>query len=233
MATYSYSRQSGQETRSILKKILPILAIVAIGPLAIFYATLPDMVLPFLVFYLVIVAFAFVLAIYRQSHSLLNLDNNQITLRRSGMPDISILRTEVKKIERRGEHGIAVISQSSNDSIFIPDNIEGFANVRNELNSWYPIEPELPGDNRLLIATVSVIVVSSISAVGAFVFKLEIFLYLFVLSFSIIAIGSLVGSFKKLFAKRSEGGRSRNLFERIIFVLVVSYLIYKIISSSI
>jgi hypothetical protein len=231
MAIYKYSKQSGLETNAALKKILPILAIAAIGPLAMFYASLPEYFLPFLVFYIAIIAFAFFVAIYLQSRSLLILEKNQVTFRRSGKPDVNILRTEVKKIVQRGEHGIAILSQGPADDIFIPISIEGYEAIRNELNTWYPIEPELSPDNRLLIFTISIIALSSISAVCAFVFKIKIFFYIFALSFVVIFIGSIIESFKKTGKKRTEGQRSSSLIQRIIFGLVVVYFVYKIIIS--
>jgi hypothetical protein len=231
MATYKYSKQSGLETNATLKKILPILAIAAIGPLAMFYASLPEYFLPFLIFYIAIIAFAVVVAIYLQSRSLLILDKYQVTLRRSGKPDVNILRTEVKQIVQRGEHGIAIIPRSSSDEIFIPNSLEGFETIRNELNTWYPIEPELFTDNRLLIFTISIIALSGISAIGAFVFRIKIFFYVFALSFVIIFIGSIIESFKKSVKKPSEGQRSGSLIQRIIFGLIVVYFVYKIIIS--
>ena len=230
MTTYNYSKESGKEIKAKLMQLLPIIAIAVIGPLALTYAVQPQLFPILLGIYLIVVTFAIFLAISLNKRTQIIMDNNQVSLKRPGKPNVTILRSEIKKIVQRSNNGIIVISQNSDDEIFVPSSLDGYDSIRNELNTWHRIESESPPGKRQLIIMISVMAISSIAAIGAFVFRIKLFFYVFALSFIIIIVYGLIGSFKQSFKKQSNT-QSSNVIRRVLLILVIAYFVYKIIIS--
>jgi hypothetical protein len=231
MPTYTLSKEDSQDIKRGLSKVLPIIAVAIIGPLAMSYAFDYRVFFFLLAMYVFVVVIAIAIAVSRRSRYRLTIDQNQLTLQRPGKPITTILRSDIKSIVESPQSGITVFANQSNENIFIPRELNGYEIVKSELNSWRTIGPEPVADNRQLKLIISLIVISSVAAVGAFLFRIKIFFFLFIISFLSIAIYGIVGSFKESFKKRSEGQRRGGVVQRTILILVIVYFVYKIIIS--
>jgi hypothetical protein len=229
MPTYTLSKEDNQDIKRNFSKLIPLIAIIAIGPLSIAYAFDHRLFFFLLVMYVLAVVMATVIAISRRSRYQLTIDQNQLTLQRPGKPVTTILRSDIKSIVESPQSGITVFANQSNENIFIPRELNGYEFVKSDLNSWRTIGSEPVADTRQLKLIITLIVISSIAAVGAFLFKIKIFFFLFIISFLSIVVFGIVGSFKESFKKRSEGQRRGSVVQRTIFILVVTYFVYKII----
>jgi hypothetical protein len=231
MPTYTLSNEDNRDIKRSLSKVLPIIAVAVIGPLAMAYAFDHRVFFFLLAMYTFIVVVAITIAVLRRSRFQLTIDQNQLTLQRPGKPVITILRCDIKSIVENPQSGITVFGNQSNENIFIPHELDGYEFVKSELNSWRAIGPEPAADNRQLKLIISLIVISSVAAVGAFLFKIIFFFFIFIASFLAIAIFGISGTFKESFKKHSEGQRKVGVVQRTILILVVVYFVYKIIIS--
>jgi hypothetical protein len=227
MPTYTLPRQNWQGVKGTLFKVLALVALAAIGPLAMVYAMAPTMFIFLLVAYAVVVAIAIVLGISRRSRSELTIDQNRLTLKYPGKPDVTILRSDIQTIMEKPESGITVISSTTGGRIFISSDLTGYELVRNELSTWRPIEPETQADTRPLVLMISLIALSGIAAVGAFLFRIKALFYVFVATFLIIMVMGMVNSFKTQTERKQKAGP----FGRILLVLLTIYFVYKVIES--
>ena len=227
MPKYTLPRQSWPDFKSTFFKVIALVALAAIGPLAMAYATDPNVFIILLVLYVAAVASAIALAVSRRSRSELTIDHDQLTLKYPGKPDVTILRNDIRTIEDRPGFGINVVSSTTKSTIFIPRDLIGYENVRSELSSWHPIEPESQDGKRPLVLMISLIAISGIAAVGAFLFRIKASFYVFAATFVIIMVMGMVNSFKGQTERKQKAGP----VGRILLTLLVIYILYRVIES--
>ncbi len=67
-------------------------------------------------------------------------DAESIRRVRQGLADLVIVKSEISRIVESGRGGLLVEASSPSRRISIPATVEAYANVRDELAQWHPIE---------------------------------------------------------------------------------------------
>ncbi len=225
MNTYTYPMQSAPEIRRQLFKLVPIFILVALGPLAMFYAVMPQLVLWMAGAFLIVLIVGVSLGIYNRARTRLTIEADQLTLDRPGKPPVTIGRSEIASITEEHDRGITVTSQHSDSTISIPNQLAEYQAIRTELLTWHPITPA-PVDAKISLTPIlSLIALSTVSAIGAFVFHIRFFFYLFFASFLIFAALGFVANSKR----KDQPGPKKKMgrIEQAILVLVGLYLAHK------
>jgi hypothetical protein len=229
MATYNYPKVNMKEIKRLLFFILPIIVLIAIGPLAMFYATLPQYLPLAILVLIIIILTGILLGIIIRPRSQIIIDNNELIFDRPGKPPTTISRTSITSISEELNVGITVEDVNSGSRIFIPNILDGYQTIRNELNVRHPILPPPSDERNPLWIVLTIITISTISAVGAFVFKIKILFYVFIASFLIIAITQIIATINH--KPQSKPNKSASPVHRVILGLVILYFLYRIIVS--
>jgi len=218
-----------KEMKRNLSFILPIIVVIAIGPLAMFYATLPEYLPWAVIFFVIIIFIGLSLGILSRPRSTIIIENDELIFKRPTKSPTIISRNSVTSITEELNGGLTVVDENSGDRIYIPNILEGYQTIRNELNIWHPILPPPSDEGNQLKTVLTIIAISTISAVGAFVFKIKILFFVFIASFIAIGIMQVLNELKH--KPKSSSKKKVHPIQRIIMGLVILYFIYKIIVS--
>jgi len=229
MATYNYPKVNRQELKRILIFILPIIALIAVGPLAMFYGTLPEYLPWAIIVLFVIILIGLSLGIFIRPSSQIIVDDDELIFNLPGNLPTTISRTSITSIIEDLNEGLTVIDDNSGCRIFIPNILEGYQTIRNELNIWHPILPSPSGEGNPLRIVLTIIAISTISAVGAFIFKIKILYFVFIASFFVIAIMQIINELKR--KAQSSPKKAVHPIHRVILGLIILYFIYRLIVS--
>lgn len=230
MPTYTLSRDNLGDIKRGFAKVVPLILLIAIGPLSIAFAYSSEIQYMFFFVLTVLVAtvaIAFVLILVRRAKTSYTIENGKVISHLPGYADITIERDDIQRILEDPATGMTIHYGSSNQSIHIPPELTDYQLVRAELNLWKAIEPDKPARSRLLVVMISLIAVSGFAAIGAFVFKIKVFFFVFALTFLSIMILGMYASSKEE-PKPKKSASPANL---VILILILLYFLYEIIKS--
>ncbi|MCX6119988.1 MAG: hypothetical protein NTX44_00010 [Ignavibacteriales bacterium] len=229
MPTYNYPKMNWPDIKRSLSFVIPLVALVAIGPLAMMYAMVQEYFLLFLGFLTFIILIGITLGIFIRPRIQITIDNDELTLTRPGKLPTTIARISITSISEDFEGGLTVASDNSDSKIFIPKNLTKYQAVRDELHTWHPILPATPSDKSQLWIMVTIIAISGLSAIGAFIFRIKASFYVFVASFLYIFIMQGISIFKS--KPQPMPKKALSPIQRIFVGLVILYFLYRIIVS--
>ena len=229
MATFTLPKQNWDQIKPLLARLLPFLLLASVGPLAMAYAFSPNLeILLFLLALLIVVtAIGITLGVYTVGRQKYILEYDKITFSRPFYEDVTISKASVSSITEDNVSGLTIRDASSGDSIFIPNHLIGYEELRTQLNTWLPIGRPPRTHNRHLIVITTLIAISSLAALGGFVFRVRFFLLVFALSlFAVLIYGFVLSSKEK-----SPRPKTTPVFNRIVLGFVIIYFLYEIITS--
>jgi hypothetical protein len=229
MTTFTLPEQNWRHIKPLLAKILPLIALTAAGPLAMAYALSPTLE----IFLFVIALLIFVtgigisLAVFASARQKFIFENDRITHRRPFYAEVTISKSSVSSITEDTEHGLTIQDARSGSRIFVPNSLTGYEDLRAQLGTWLPIGRPPRSVSRPLTIIISLIAISSLAAVGAFVFRIKFLFFVFAISFFAVFIYAFVLSNKET----PHREKTSPVFNRIVLALVLLYFLYEIIKS--
>ena len=231
MATY-YLERDREQTKKHLTKILPmiLLAFMTAFSLAFIQSKeFPEVIViaPFIFIFLILaIIVTFSSALKRQSTSLFIVDNNQITFRQSGHRDVTVRREDVKQILESADEGLTIKTSDPYIVIYVPKKLLNYDRLKMEISSWQLIETG--GDEKKYTLIIYLMLSSQIIfAIGAFLFKKDIFYYLIGISFALFIAIRFTLDLKSFLVQKDK----KKLVYLIIPTLIIGYALFTIISS--
>jgi hypothetical protein len=231
MATY-YLERDREQTKKHLKKILPMILLAFMTAFSLAFTQsreFPEVIViaPFIFIILIFaIIVVFSSALKRQSTSLFIVDNNQITFRQSGHRDVTVGREDVKHILESADEGLTIKTSDPYVVIYVPNKVLNYDRLKTEISSWQLIETG--GDEKKYTIIIYLMLSSQIIfAIGAFLFKTNIFYYLIGISFALFIAFRFTLDLKSFLVQKDK----KKLVYLIIPTLIIGYALFIIISS--
>jgi hypothetical protein len=229
MSTYHLNKPDSEQTKKTLLKIVPLILLASIPALLMVYASskeFPILMVVFPLMLIVVITIGITLGIKRQSSSLFIIDNNQITFRRSGRPDVMVKREDVKHILESDDGSITIKSIDPNSVIYVPKELLNYDQLKMEISSWKLIEKN-EDNKKPMMLTYLMLGLQVVFAIGAFLFKEIVFLYLIGVSLVAFIVYRLFLDMKSFLVTKDK----KKLVSLIIPILLVGYILFNIMAS--